>query len=112
MWGGEESIEEAVRGFLQHRLPADVVTGKGTRTNLAAFLAMGIDPHHCPPYRVSPYTKAYNLTGYPLPDEGSDAAATYRHPLGFLDTVIDEGSKRGLELRDRPRRAVRVLVGL
>ena len=49
---GKEDIEGAVRGFLQRRLPADVVTGKGTRTNLAAFLAMGIDPHHCPPYRV------------------------------------------------------------
>ena len=101
LWSGKENIEEAVRGFLQHRLPADVVTGKGTRTNLAAFLAMGIDPQVYPPYRVSPYTEAYNLTGYPLPDVGSDEAATYRHALGFLDAVIDEGSKRELELRDR-----------
>ena len=101
LWSGKENIEVAIRGFLQNRLPADVVTGQGTRTNLAAFLAMGVDPHHCPPYRVSPYTKAYNLTGYPLPDEGSDAAATYGHALGFLDAVIDEASKRGLELRDR-----------
>ena len=101
LWSGEDDIEEAVRGFLQHRLPADVVTGKGTRTNLAAFLVMVVDPHHCPPYRVSPYTKAYNLTGYPLPDDGSDAAATYGHALGFLDAVVDEALKRGLKLRDR-----------
>ena len=101
LWSGRENIEEAVRGFLRHRLPTDVVTGKGTRTNLAAFLAMAIDPNHFPPYRVSPYSKAYNLTGYPLPDDGSDAAATYGHALGFLDAVIDEALKRGLELRDR-----------
>ncbi|MCY4110841.1 MAG: AAA family ATPase, partial [Chloroflexi bacterium] len=101
LWGASDDVEGAVRNFLEQRFPADVMTGRGTRANLASFLAMGTNPYHWPVYRAGVFTDAYKLTGYPLPDEGGDAATTYGHALGFLDTVIAEGLKRGFEFRDR-----------
>ena len=48
-----------------------------------------------------PYATGYKLTGHPTLGEGADEAATYRHALGFLDSLIAEASARGLALRDR-----------
>ena len=100
MWTGDSGIEAAIRAFL-HRVPTDVVSQPGARANLASFLAMAVDPHRYPPYRVTPFIKGYNLTGHPLLNEGADEAAAYQHALDFLDTILTEASARGLALRDR-----------
>ena len=98
--GEETSIEEAIRGFL-HRVPANVDSTPGARANLAAFLAMAVDPNAYPPYRVTVLKSGYDLTGYSAPDKDADEAAVYRHALDFLDIFIREASQRGLALRDR-----------
>ena len=43
----------------------------------------------------------YRRTGYEPPNHDADEAALYDHALGFLDRLIGEASKRGLNLRDR-----------
>ena len=99
LWSGEDGIEAAVRSFL-NGVPANVDSTPGARTNLASFLAMAVDPHNYPPYRVTVFKSGYDLTGYPAPNIDADEAATYLHALKFLDTLIREASQRGLELRD------------
>ena len=99
-WSAENGIDEAIRSFLG-RISSSAITGPGTKTNLASFLAMAIDPGRFPPYRVGGFTKGYELTGYPPPADGADEAATYLYALDFLDNLIQEASTRGLTLRDR-----------
>ena len=99
LWTRPDDVEEGVRGLL-NRIPADVVGGPGARTSLASVLAMALDPHRYPPYRVTQFNKAYDLIGYSPPD-AVDEAAAYQHALAFLDVLSDEAAHRGLRLRDR-----------
>ena len=99
-WSAQVGIEEAVRAFLA-RVPKDVIRGAGTRTSLASFLAMAIDPLEYPIYRPSFFQGGLALTGHPHPDADADEADTHRHGLEFLDALGKESSARGLELRDR-----------
>ena len=99
-WSAENGIDEAIRTFLG-RISSSDISGPGTKTNLASFLTMAIDPGRYPPYRVGGFTKGYELTGYPPPDDGADEASTYLYALDFLDNLIQEASTRGLTLRDR-----------
>lgn len=100
LWSSEDAIEAAVRSFLNH-VPANVDSTPGARANIAAFLAMAVDPHAYPPYRVTVLKSGYDLTGYSPPVNDADEAAVYRHALNFLDIFTREASQRGLALRDR-----------
>ena len=96
----QASIEEATRRFLE-KVPQSVACDAATRVSLAAFLAMGIDPHRFPGYMAKSFEDGYWKTGHSPPEEGFDEAAVYQHALEFLDTFAEEASVRGLELRDR-----------
>lgn len=100
IWSGETPVEESIRAFLK-RVPNDVVSGPGTRVNLASFLATAIDPEKFPTYQHTAFRAGYALTDHPPPDPDADEAAIYTHALAFLDTLAKEGAKRGLDLRDR-----------
>ena len=94
------SVIERTRAFSE-RLPTSVVSGTGSRMNVASGLLMGLDVHKYPPYQVTKFEEAYKRTGYEQPEGDRDEAAQYEHALGFLDRFIKEASARGLELRDR-----------
>lgn len=101
-WGEGRGLDERIGGFLE-LVPADkdVVSGKGSRTALAAFVLQAIDPEAYPIYRPTPFWKAFELTGYNRPDPAADEVQIYNHALGFLDKVSEEAAARGLNLRDR-----------
>ena len=73
-------------------------TAVGTRLNWASYLMMGIDPNRYPPYQVTIFRRAYQLLDYPL-SPADDAGGQYEHALGFLDRLVQEAQKRGM---DRP----------
>ena len=100
IWNDQEDIESCVRGF-SSRFPTSVVSGIGTRTRLISFLAMAIDPHQYAMYGRDLYRKAYDLVGQSHPDDDADEATVYSHALKFLDTLLEEARKHGLELQDR-----------
>ncbi len=100
IWMSDVSAHERVRGFSK-RLPRDVLSGRGTRLNLMAFLMMGVSAVDYPTYQVTALEKGFDLTGYSYPPSEADEAETYDHALAFFDRVLEEASKRGLELRDR-----------
>ncbi len=62
---------------------------------------MAHDPESEPPYEVTPFRKAFQLTGEPRADRDLDEAATYRHVLDFLDRFNEKAAELGLMLRDR-----------
>ena len=99
-WSNKEHASVAIGEFLKH-VPADSITGKGTRVTLASFLAMAIDSHTFPPYRTTAFERGYDLTGFPYPDKSASESVIYEHVLSFLDRILAEAGKRKLELRDR-----------
>ena len=101
LWGGDEDEpSERIDSFCE-LLPAPASSGSGTRTTLASVLLMGLDVEQYPPFRVTPFGKAYQQTGYGDPERGASEAATYEHALEFLDRFIEEASERSLPLRHR-----------
>lgn len=99
IWDGGKLVDARIRDFCT-RLPKSVIGGLGTRLNLAAFLNMVHDVEQNPPYRVTSFVKAYELTGYPPPPPDADEAATYRHALEFLERIGQEAERLGITVRD------------
>jgi MoxR-like ATPase len=99
LWSDERDISEAVEAFAS-ALPDDV-SGTGTRTNLATFLAAvrGIESY--PVYRATAFSTAYRLTGWPHhPD--APPGARYADALAFLDAFAQVCRGRSIEpMRDR-----------
>jgi hypothetical protein len=88
------------RQFLQ-LLPADIASGRGERASVAVYFLLvdGAEDH--PPYRPTPFEKAYSLTGYPTPDGDRDEIDIYQHSLRFLDDLRALATESGYRLRDR-----------
>ena len=101
IWAQDDSpVAERIRAFSE-RLPTSVISGTGSRMNVASGLLMGLDVYKYPPFQVTKFEEAYKRTGYEQPEGDPDEAAQYEHALGFLDRFIEEASKRDLTLRDR-----------
>ncbi len=99
IWARDNSsVAERVRTF-SNLLPDSVIRGKGSRTNVASVLLMGLDVKQYPPFRVTTFQGAYDDTGYGQLKPDADEADQYGHALGFLGRFIDEASTRGLTLR-------------
>ena len=101
LWGGDEDEpSERIDSFCE-LLPAQASSGPGTRTTLASVLLLGLDVEQYPPFRVTPFSKAYQQTGYGDPERGASEAETYEHAIDFLDRFIEEASRRDLAMRHR-----------
>jgi RecA/RadA recombinase len=79
----------------------ELLRSPGARITIASFLLMGVDPYQYPPYRATPFTTAYRLTGYPAPPNDNSDGETYLHALSFLDRFIDEARSRDFSPQDR-----------
>ena len=103
LWTAENlSIPERIRAF-SGKFPrlALGTLGVNTRLTVISALLMGLDARQYPPFRMTPFNKAYTLTGYEAPNSEADEATVYTHTLGFLDRFIEEAGKRGLTLNNR-----------
>ena len=60
-------VEERIRAFCD-RLPKGYdLDGRGTRTNIASVLLMGLEVERYPPFRITLANKVYKLTGFDPP---------------------------------------------
>ena len=101
IWTQDNSpVSKRIRTFSE-MLPRRVVSGKGSRMNVASVLLMGLDVEKYPPFRTTTFKRAYERTGYGLPDPNADEVSLYEHALAFLDRFVDEAKERGLTLRHR-----------
>ena len=80
-----------------HRLPREVVGGRGSRTHPISVLLMALDVEQCPLFMVEQFTKTYRRTAFPEPSKDADETALYEHAIGFLDRFITEAKQRGLD---------------
>jgi MoxR-like ATPase len=62
---------------------------------------MASDAGDFPPYRRTPFLRAYDLTGFDAPPKGAKGGEVYGNAIAFLDRFVEEASNRGLDLRDR-----------
>lgn len=99
LWA-EGPIAERIRAF-SALLPKDVQSGRGMRLNLISTLLMSEDLERYPPYKWTPFDRAFELTGFPRPSREMDEADLYEHALSFLDRFDEEASKVGFAMRDR-----------
>ena len=99
LWSdGDTPLSERVRAFMK-RFPGSVISGVGTRANIASVLLTGLDVERFPPFRTTLFKQAYEHTSYEMPSPDADEAATYDHALGFLDRFIAKAAEHDLELR-------------
>ncbi|MDE0528163.1 MAG: AAA family ATPase [Truepera sp.] len=101
MWSEDDRTPgDRVRAF-DGILPESVFprTAVGTRLNAASYLMMGIDPHRYPPYQKKSFRIAYQTLGYPQSSADDDVGGEYEYTLDFLDRVLEEARRRGM---DRP----------
>ena len=95
-----DASEDRMEAFLS-RMPTSVLSGPSARLSIMSQLLGGVDPTRYTWFRTRPFNNVYNLMKYPFPPSNASDAAVYQHALGFLDRILEEASKRGLELRDR-----------
>ncbi len=99
LWSDSDTpLSGQVREFM-NVFPRSVISGVGTRTNIASVLLMGLGAERHPPFRTSLFEKAYKLTEHDVPSPDADEAATYDHALKFLGRFIDKAAEHDLELR-------------
>ena len=99
LWSAECDVPDAVEAFASS-LPDDI-SGAGTRTNLATFLAAvrGIESY--PVYRATAFGTAYGLTGW-AHHADAPPGVRYADALAFLDAFADECRRRNIiSVRDR-----------
>ncbi len=98
MWSEDDRTPgDRVRAF-DGRLPESVFGrgAKGRRLLAASYFMMGIDTQGYPPYQQSAFQNTYRSLGYP-PFSARDAGGEYEHALGFLDRVLDEARRLGMD---------------
>ena len=91
---------DRVRVF-DDRLPASVFSrgSESARLDAASYLMMGIDVQRYPPYRRDAFRNMYGSLGYP-PSSASDAGGEYEHALAFLDRMLEEARRQGMDWPD------------
>ena len=100
LWAEDDRTpSDRVRSF-DARLSENIFTrrSKITRLVVASYFMMGIGPQRYPPYWRKPFKSVYQKLGYP-PFPGGDAGSEYEYALGFLDRILEEARRRGM---DRP----------
>lgn len=98
LWDESVDAQGAVARFLTE-LPNEVISGAGSRTNIASFLAMVRDPLSVPIYKTEPFEFGCRLTGFEVPPK--EEHEIYNHAIRFLDRIMEECRQRGLNLQDR-----------
>ena len=88
---------DRVRAF-DVTLPEEVFSrgSRSARLNAASYFMMGIDLQRYPPYRRKAFRNTYRRLGYP-PGSASDAGGEYEHALAFLDRMLDEARRQGMD---------------
>ena len=95
------SVFERIRAFTSILRNSALRGAEGNRTKVVSVLLMGLDHEQYPPFQLTTFNRAYDLTGYSRPPTGSDEAGLYEHALEFLDTFIEEAAEHGLEVQNR-----------
>ncbi len=92
-----DEVFARIRTFAKQLPFVKNLRGAGGRMALTSALLMRISAEHYPPFKVTMFTKVYELTGHPQPPQDADEATLYEHALEFLDKFVEEAQARRLE---------------
>ena len=98
IWSADDQTPgERVRSF-DGKLPENVFSRRAisTRLDIASYFMMGVDPQRYPPYRQSAFQDTYRKLDY-AESSASDGGGEYEHALDFLDRLLEEARKRGMD---------------
>lgn len=103
VWATDDDVPDHTRERVERFVESlrDAPQRIGTPESLAAFFLSAHDPTSYPFYMWTPFNTAYQLAGYPRVSSRAPSADKYGHAVDFLDELIRQARKRGLELRDR-----------
>jgi hypothetical protein len=96
-WTDTSDVAARCTAFLRE-IPS--VAFRGQPAPFLSVLLMGEDPLSFPPFRPTPFAKAFELTGFQGPGS-TDPVERYLHALQFLNELRSQAESRGVELRDR-----------
>lgn len=82
-------------------LPDTVLSGRGVRLNVAAYLLGASEYIEWPNYRVTVVERACELARVAGAGKELSLGATYQHALAFFDTMQLEAASYALEVRNR-----------
>ena len=68
----------------------------GSRLTITSYFMMGLDAQRYPPYHERRFRGTYAQLDYPQ-ESADDAGGRYEHALGFLDRMLEEARKRGMD---------------
>ena len=93
---GQRTPVDRVRSF-DGKLPESVLSkGSSTaRLDLASYLMMAMPGGRLPPIKLTVFERTYDRLEYPQAD-GKDLAGRYEHALAFLDRLIAESQRKGM----------------
>jgi len=100
LWDEGLDLSERIDGFFT-QVPQVALNRAGSGLAMTSVLLMASDPASFPPYAVTAYQKAFNLTETIFPDDDTDPAKRYSYALDWLDAFLDEAAQRKLTLADR-----------
>lgn len=98
LWDEDRDVGERIDEF-SAALPSDQLQGQGARLQIGSFLLL-TRPTEYVIYRPTPFDTAIRLVDYSEKPKSVDGDV-YKHALGFLDELMRQGQRRGLQLRDR-----------
>ena len=100
-----------IRAF-SSSMPADVISGAGSRLRTISVLLMALDAERFPPFKTKELNNAYAHVGYHMPPHDADEGTLYEHALGFFDRVIEELAARELQRPSNRLEAQSVVWGI
>ena len=98
IWADDHrSPAERIRA-VDKALPPDLFTAKmkEARLDVESYLLMGLDPEKYVTIKRKDLNRAYGFLKYPKPPS-DDPGTVYEHALRFLDQVLIEAKKRGMQ---------------
>ena len=101
VWADDQrSPAERIRA-VDLALPLELFTArmKEARLDVESYLLMGLAPEKFPTIKRRVLNRAYDVLNYPRPSS-DEPGTVYEHALKFLDQVLIEAQKRGMQ---RPR---------
>ena len=101
IWADDASDAEARIRVFCRLLPVQLISGVGSRANLASILLMALGAENYPPFRIRVFQRSYEAFGFGLPEHILDEAGAYGHSLDFLDALKRDAGAAGIQIRHR-----------
>jgi hypothetical protein len=100
LWSPSPGVHKRVQAFCSY-LTKVGFKQKGGQLTVTSTLLMAVDAANSPPVRTRKFSDVLKRGGFAPFSPSFSAADRYAYAIDFLDSLIREGTKHGLHVRDR-----------